>query len=77
MVNQYFNPSSDAKLEMDFTTADSPANKAILENTIQNFNAFGGTNYAAGINLALKQFDKVKMTATSRRLLLWGMVSPW
>ena len=77
---QYFNPSSDAKLEMDFTTADSPANKAILENTIQNFNAFGGTNYAAGINLALKQFDKVKNDGHVKALIIMGdgitMVAP-
>jgi hypothetical protein len=76
----YFNPSSDAKLEMDFTPADSPANKALLENKIQNFNDFGGTNYAAGINMALKQFDKVKNNGHVKALIIMGdgitMVAP-
>ena len=76
----YFNPSSDGKLEMDFTTADSPANKALLENKIQNFNDFGGTNYAAGINMALKQFDKVKNNGHVKALIIMGdgitMVAP-
>jgi hypothetical protein len=76
----YYNPSSDAKLEMDFTTADSPANKALLENKIDNFNDFGGTNYAAGINMALKQFDKVKNDGHVKALIIMGdgitMVAP-
>jgi hypothetical protein len=76
----YYNPSSDAKLEMDFTTADSPANKALLKNKIDNFNDFGGTNYAAGINMALKQFDKVKNNGHVKALIIMGdgitMVAP-
>jgi hypothetical protein len=76
----YYNPSSDAKLEMDFTTADSPANKALLENKIDNFNDFGGTNYAGGINMALKQFDKVKNDGHVKALIIMGdgitMVAP-
>ena len=76
----YFNPSSDGKLEMDFTVADSTANKVLLENKIQNFNDFGGTNYAAGINMALKQFDKVKNNGHVKALIIMGdgitMVAP-
>jgi len=76
----YFNPSSDAKLEMDFLEASSAANKAILKDKIQNFNDFGGTNYAAGINMAIKQFDKVKDNGHIKALIIMGdgitMVAP-
>ena len=76
----YFNPSSDAKLEMDFIEASSDSNKNLLKNTIQNFNDFGGTNYAAGINMALNQFDKVKDNGHVKALIIMGdgitMVAP-
>jgi len=76
----YFNPSSDAKLEMDFTEANSAENKALIKDKIQNFNDFGGTNYAAGINMALKQFDKVKNNGHIKALIIMGdgitMVAP-
>jgi len=76
----YYNPSSDAKLEMDFTETNSAANKALLEDKIQNFNDFGGTNYAAGINMALNQFDKVKDNGHVKALIIMGdgitMVAP-
>ena len=39
---------------MDFIEASSAANKALLKDKVQNFNDFGGTNYAGGINMALK-----------------------
>lgn len=76
----YFNPSADAKLEMDFTEANSEANKVLLKNKIQSFNDFGGTNYAAGINMALNQFDKVKDNGHIKTLIIMGdgitMVAP-
>ena len=76
----YFNPSSDAKLEMDFIEANSAANKALLKNKVQDFKDFGGTNYAAGINMALKQFDKVEGNGHVKALIIMGdgitMVAP-
>jgi hypothetical protein len=76
----YFNPSSDAKLEMDFIEASSAANKALLKDKVQNFNDFGGTNYAGGINMALKQFDKVEGNGHKKALIIMGdgitMVAP-
>ena len=76
----YFNPSSDAKLEMDFTEANTAANKALLKGKIQDFRDFGGTNYAGGINMALKQFDKVKNNGHIKALIIMGdgitMVAP-
>ena len=76
----YFNPSSDAKLEMDFIEANSAANKALLKNKVLNFRDFGGTNYAAGINMAIKQFDKVKDNGHIKAMIIMGdgitMVAP-
>jgi hypothetical protein len=76
----YFNPSSDAKLEMDFTEANSAANKNLLKTEVASFNDFGGTNYAGGINMALKQFDKVKGNGHIKVLIIMGdgitMVAP-
>jgi hypothetical protein len=76
----YFNPSSDAKLEMDFIEANSAANKALLKNKVHDFRDFGGTNYAAGINMALKQFDKVEGNGHVKALIIMGdgitMVAP-
>ena len=76
----YFNPSSDARLEMDFIEASSAANKALLKDKVQNFNDFGGTNYAGGINMALKQFDKVEGNGHKKALIIMGdgitMVAP-
>jgi hypothetical protein len=76
----YFNPSSDARLEMDFTEANSASNKALLKAKIQDFNDFGGTNYAAGINMALNQFDRVKGNGHVKALIIMGdgitMVAP-
>jgi hypothetical protein len=76
----YFNPSSDAKLEMDFIEASSAENKALLKDKVQNFNDFGGTNYAGGINMALKQFDKVEGNGHKKALIIMGdgitMVAP-
>jgi hypothetical protein len=76
----YFNPSSDAKLEMDFIEASSAANKLLLKDKVQSFNDFGGTNYAGGINMALKQFDKVEGNGHKKALIIMGdgitMVAP-
>ncbi|RPI40823.1 MAG: hypothetical protein EHM53_00550, partial [Methanoregulaceae archaeon] len=76
----YYNPSSDGKLEMDFTVADSAVNKNLLKAEIDSFNDFGGTNYAAGINMALNQFDKVKNNGHVKALIIMGdgitMVAP-
>ena len=76
----YYNPSADAKLEMDFTEANSAANKNLLKTEVASFNDFGGTNYAGGINMALKQFDKVKGNGHMKVLIVMGdgitMVAP-
>jgi len=65
----YLNPSSDAKIEMDFT---DHAHKNDLITLINGYQDYGGTNYAAGINAAILEFNTHGNPGHSKSIIIMG-----
>jgi hypothetical protein len=63
----YLNPSSDGKIEKDFTT-----DKAALISVINSYQDYGGTNYGAGINAAIKEFNTHGTPGHSKTIIIMG-----
>jgi hypothetical protein len=65
----YFNSYSDATIDANLT---SYANKSSLISVINSYRAKGGTNYAAGINAAIKVFERDPHPDHVRAIILMG-----
>ena len=68
----YFNSYSDATIDHDFVVHQAEMNTKALQNTIANYNAVGGTDYAAGVNAALQLFDKNPNPLHSKSIIIMG-----
>jgi len=62
----YFNPWADAKVDMGFSNKDD------LDNTINGYNAWGGTDYAAGINEAMDVLNKSSIPGHKKAIIIMG-----
>ncbi|MGD1005538.1 MAG: hypothetical protein ABR887_08995 [Methanoregulaceae archaeon] len=65
----YLNPCSDAKIEMDFTDHAHQSNLITLVNGYQDY---GGTDYAAGINAAIQEFNTHGTPGHSKTIVIMG-----
>ena len=66
---QYLNPSPDAKIELDFT---DHAHQGDLISVISGYQDYGGTNYAAGINAAIQEFNTHGTSGHSQTIIIMG-----
>ena len=63
----YLNPSPDAQIEKDFST-----DKAALISVINGYQDYGGTNYASGINAAIKEFNLHGTPGHNKTIIIMG-----
>jgi len=70
----YFNYYNDAKIDTDLMNAGPtyPANQVALTNIVNNYAANGGTDYAAGINAALKELNSKGNPSHNQTIILMG-----
>jgi len=65
----YLNPSPDGKIDLDFT---DHAHKSNLITIVNGYQDYGGTNYAAGINAALQEFNTHGTPGRSKTIIIMG-----
>jgi hypothetical protein len=65
----YFNSYSDATIDRGIT---SQANKANLITTINNYQSKGGTDYAVGINAAMREFQTSGIPGHAKAIIIMG-----
>jgi len=70
----WMNPYSDAKKEVGLLNAGSayPANRNILTNKINSYVSAGGTDYAAGINAAIKELNENGNPTHNQTIIIMG-----
>ena len=70
----YLNPWSDAKIDTDLMNAGPtyPGNQNSLINTVNAYTAYGGTDYAAGLNAALLELKNKGNPTHNQTIIIMG-----
>ncbi|WP_422185728.1 hypothetical protein, partial [Methanoregula sp.] len=77
MSYQYLNPGSDAQIDTDLMNAGPtyPANQGALTGIVNGYTSYmnyGGTDYAAGINAAIKELNSKGNPTHNQTIILMG-----
>ncbi|HVP96456.1 hypothetical protein [Methanoregula sp.] len=77
MSYQYLNPGSDAKIDTDLMNAGPtyPTNQGALTGIVNGYTSYtnyGGTDYAAGINAALKELNSKGNPTHNQTVIIMG-----
>jgi hypothetical protein len=71
----YLNPWSDSKIDADLMNAGptyKTTNQNALVNTVNAYTAYGGTDYAAGINAALQELQSKGNPSHNQTIIIMG-----
>ena len=70
---QYLNPWSDAKIDTDLMNAGPTfGHQNALTTTVNGYTAYGGTDYAAGINAALEELNSKGNPTHNQTIIIMG-----